>query len=77
MTAKEINDRWISIQERREEIVERKMEGELTIVLDELAFMYNHEKERFRKELIDAGLSPILAKVISKTIAPEPDDDED
>ena len=77
MTAKEINDRWISIQERREEIIERKMEGEPIIVLDELAFMYNREKERFCKELIDGGLSPILAKVISKTIAPEADDEED
>ena len=71
MTIKEVNDRWMAIQEMRDEIQDRYSEGESITVLDELNGRYNSEINRFRQDLIGAGFHPLLAKAISETIEPD------
>jgi hypothetical protein len=66
MTIKEINDRWRSIQEMRTDIIDRQVEGELQIILDELNGQYCSEIRRFRQDLLEAGFIPKLAKEISE-----------
>ena len=66
MTIKEINKRWESIQEKRDEILDRCSEGEDETIVRELNEIYVAEIHRFRRELIEAGLTPILAKAISE-----------
>lgn len=68
MTIKELNDRWLSIQEWRDEIDERISEGDCVIVLDEIIFRCNSEVRRLREDLIKAGLNPFLAKTISTSV---------
>lgn len=65
MAIKEINERWNSIQEKRAEINDKYSEGEDMVLLEELNRLYVGEIHRFRQELIEAGLTPILAKAIS------------
>ena len=66
MTIKEINNRWCSIQEMRADIIDRQVEGELQIILDELNGQYYSEIRRFRQDLLEAGFIPKLAKEISE-----------
>lgn len=66
MTIKEINERWVSIQERRDEILDRHAEGESIVILDELNGRYNAEMCQFRNDLMEGGLNPTLAEIISR-----------
>lgn len=69
MTIKELNDRWLSIQELRDEIDERISEGDCIIVLDEFRFQCNSEIRRLHEDLVKAGLNPFLAKTISTSVS--------
>lgn len=68
MTIKEINDRWLSIQELRDEIDERISEGDCVIVLDEFRFQCDSEVRRLYEDLVKAGLNSFLAKTISTSV---------
>lgn len=68
MTIKEINGRWLSIQELRDEIDERISEGDCVIVLDEFRFQCDSEVRRLYEDLVKAGLNSFLAKTISTSV---------
>lgn len=68
MTIKELNDRWLSIQELRDEIDERISEGDCIVVLDEFKFQCNSEVRRLYEDLVKAGLNLFLAKTISTSV---------